>query len=252
MWDIVTYLRPLDTSKMAESEYAKVVKSNDTYMLGGWFNQRKKDSKWRDARLRQAVNFAINREELWEFGARGNAHNLGGFILPGVPGYDPNLALFSYDTAKTKALLGEAGYPNGFDLKMIAVNRYDVEARIVSKMLERIGLRVTLDVITMPQWFGKTLIPLLDKPVDQQDWDISIHPFLDVWGHIGAAFLTIGLAEQRDWRWMEYDPEYEKCIITWSERWTKNHWTNSSDEWRTTYIKTLTSYSYTHRSHFTA
>jgi peptide/nickel transport system substrate-binding protein len=58
--DVVTFLRPLDTLKVAESPHAKVVKSKDIMHLGGVFNQRKKDSKWKDIRLRKAINHAIN------------------------------------------------------------------------------------------------------------------------------------------------------------------------------------------------
>jgi peptide/nickel transport system substrate-binding protein len=79
--DIVTHIRPLDTLKVAESPFAKVIKSKDVTLLLGWFNQRKRDSKWGDIRLRKAVNYAVNRKELWKYGAKGNAFNLGGYIF---------------------------------------------------------------------------------------------------------------------------------------------------------------------------
>ena len=53
--DIVSYIRPLDTLKVAESAFAKVVKCRDIAVFGSWFNRRKKDSKWRDIRLRKAL-----------------------------------------------------------------------------------------------------------------------------------------------------------------------------------------------------
>jgi hypothetical protein len=46
--DIVSHIRPLDTLKVAESPFAKVVKNREAAALVGWINQRKKDSKWRD------------------------------------------------------------------------------------------------------------------------------------------------------------------------------------------------------------
>ena len=85
--DIVTHIRPLDTLKIAESHYAKVVKSKDATILGAVFNQRKKNSIWKDIRFRKAVNYAINRRELWEYAAHGNAYNLGGFIPTGTRGH---------------------------------------------------------------------------------------------------------------------------------------------------------------------
>jgi len=64
--DIVNHIRPLDTLKVAESKFAKVVKSRDVAIFNGYLNQRKRDSKWRDIHLRKAVNYAINRKELWK------------------------------------------------------------------------------------------------------------------------------------------------------------------------------------------
>jgi len=208
--DIVSHIRPLDTLKVAESPFAKVVKSKDISFLGGQFNQRKRNSKWMDVRLRKAVNYAINRQELLKYAARGNAYNLGGFIPPGAYGHNPSLTLYTYDTNKARALLAEAGYANGFEMKMITQEAWKLEAQIIGKMLERIGLKVKLQVLTHPEFYKRVYIPILDKPVDEQDWDIYILGLHDAYGHTGAIFLTFGYIEESDWRWIEYDPVYEK------------------------------------------
>ena len=112
--DIVSFVRPIDTLKVSESPFAKIVKSKDVAYLGGVFNQRKRNSKWRDIRLRKAVCHAINYEELLRYAAKGNAYNLGGIIPPGAFGYNPNVRPYAYDTQKARKLLEEAGYPEGF------------------------------------------------------------------------------------------------------------------------------------------
>jgi peptide/nickel transport system substrate-binding protein len=58
--DIVSRIRPLDTLKVAESPFGTVIKSKDLKWVYGLFNQRKKDSKWGDIKLREALNYAIN------------------------------------------------------------------------------------------------------------------------------------------------------------------------------------------------
>jgi peptide/nickel transport system substrate-binding protein len=211
--DIVSYIRPLDTLKVAESPFAKVVKSKDFTLFGGNFNQRKRESKWRDIRLRKAVNYAINREELWKYAAKGNAWYLGGYIPPGAHGHNPDLVLWTYDTPKARTLLAEAGYPNGFEVNMIATESWKLEAQIISKMLERIGLKVRLDVLTHPQLAVKLYIPLLDKPPEEQEWDIIIADLHDYYGH-AVSFLNVPFVEESEWRWIEYDPTYEKM---WKE-----------------------------------
>jgi len=208
--DIVSFIRPLDTLKVAMSKFAKVVKNKDVSLLWGNFNQRKRGSKWRDVRLRKAVNYGINRKELWKYGAKGNAYNLGGFIPPGAFGHNPDLNLYTYDTTKARALLAEAGYPDGFEVKIITLEAWKVEVKIIKRMLERIGLKVKCDVLTYPEFLRRYYIPILEKPPEEQDWDMFIGYSQDWHGHTGASFFTFGLIEESDERWIEYDPVYEK------------------------------------------
>ena len=213
--DIVNHIRPLDTLKVAESPFGKVVKSKDVRRLAGFINQRKKGSKWKDVRLRRAVNYAVNRKELWKYAARGNAYNLEGFpIPPGAYGHNPNLIPWTYDTTKARSLLAEAGYPNGFEVKIITIEAWKLETQIIRRMLERIGLKVSFEVLTMPEWLRKSYIPLLDKSPEEQNWDIGMLGFWDWAGHTGASLLTYGYLEESDMRWIGNDPLYEEM---WKE-----------------------------------
>jgi peptide/nickel transport system substrate-binding protein len=212
--DIVTRIRPLDTLKVAESPFAKVVKSKDITSLVAWLNQRKRDRKWRDIRLRRAVNYAINREELWKYAAKGNAYNLGGYIPPGAYGHNPALELYTYDTEKARSMLAEAGYPEGFAVKIITSEAWKLETQIISRMLERIGLRVKFEVLTFSEFLGRVYTPHLEKPVEEQDWDIAVFCYYDWYGHTGASFLTFGLLDESNMRWIDYDGFYED---TWRD-----------------------------------
>ena len=86
--DIVSFIRPLDTLRIAESPFAKVVKSRDFTQLHLAVNQRKADSKWRDTRLRLALELFARPRRALQYGARGNAFNLGGHIPPGARGHN--------------------------------------------------------------------------------------------------------------------------------------------------------------------
>jgi peptide/nickel transport system substrate-binding protein len=208
--DIVSHIKPLETLKIALSPFAIPKKSRDVISLWGMFNQRMRNSKWRDIRLRKAINYAINREELWKYAAKGNAYNLGGHIPVGGYGHNPDLDLYIYDTNTAKTLIGEAGYPEGFAVKIISMESWKVEAQIIAKMLERIGLKVTLDVFTWPELLRKIYVPLLDKPCEEQEWDIAIHHFYEIYGNTGATLLAFGLVDKSDFRFTDYDTAYEK------------------------------------------
>jgi peptide/nickel transport system substrate-binding protein len=78
--DLVTELSPLETLQVAQSPFAMVVKNRGPLTtVFGFFNMRKAGSPWHDIQLRQAVNYAINREDLIRYATKGN-----GVIIPAL------------------------------------------------------------------------------------------------------------------------------------------------------------------------
>jgi len=66
-----------------------------------------------------------------------------------------------------------------------------------------------VEVLTFAEFLRKTHIPLLDKPPEEQDWDVSLLGPSDWSGHTASSHL-VWATEQGDWRWNEYDPVYEE------------------------------------------
>jgi peptide/nickel transport system substrate-binding protein len=173
--DLVTELNPLDTLRVAQSPLAKVVKRRGALSsVFGVFNMRKVNSLWLDGRLRRAVNLAIKREDLIRYATKGN-----GVIIPAlVPvqgfGYDPDLAPYPFDPAQARHLLQEAGYPDGLSITLIAPGDLEIQATVVSKMLERVGVTVELQVLGPVGFNRKTDLSNLEQPPEQQPWDIAL------------------------------------------------------------------------------
>lgn len=71
-----------------------------------------------NARLRQALAWAVDRDALVEVALRGVGKGATSFIPPGIAGYDPE-ATPGFDAARARALLAEAGYPGGRGLPAI-------------------------------------------------------------------------------------------------------------------------------------
>jgi oligopeptide transport system substrate-binding protein len=69
-------------------------------------------------KVRQAMNYAINRPALIELVMNGRATPAKGVLPPGMFGYYPGLEGYTYDPEKAKELLAEAGYPDGFEVTM--------------------------------------------------------------------------------------------------------------------------------------
>jgi peptide/nickel transport system substrate-binding protein len=109
------------------------------------------DVPWRDARVRQAVSLAIDRQEIIDNVYGGDAQ-LTGAIPPGYgewPLSEDELAeLYASDIEKAKALMEEAGFGDGFDvtLQAIAAPRdYTQIAEIVRERLKPLNINVTVE-----------------------------------------------------------------------------------------------------------
>jgi oligopeptide transport system substrate-binding protein len=79
------------------------------YYIG--FNARLKP--FDDKRVRQAFNYAVDKEAIVREITQMGSLVATGVLPPGMPGYNPHLRGYSYDPAKAKQLLAEAGYPDG-------------------------------------------------------------------------------------------------------------------------------------------
>ena len=78
-----------------------------------------------DVRVRQALNYAVNKQAIADAIFFGKAAPATQAAFPGVNGYNPNIRGYPYDPDKARALLAEAGYPNGFDFEVKAITDAD-------------------------------------------------------------------------------------------------------------------------------
>ena len=67
-------------------------------------------------KVREAISYAVDQNSLVANYMKGHARATGCFIPPGMPGFDPKRAATKYNPTKAKALLKEAGFPNGIKL----------------------------------------------------------------------------------------------------------------------------------------
>jgi len=114
----------------------------------------------KDVRVRQALNYAVDRGAITRalFGEYGKPTTQ--ISLPGLDGFTPDLdARYPYDPQKARQLLAEAGYPNGFSLRMetqaIGPFKLDAATQAVIQQWKGLGIRVDLvSDTTIGQWLG--------------------------------------------------------------------------------------------------
>jgi peptide/nickel transport system substrate-binding protein len=107
-----------------------------------------------DPRVRRAIAHAVRRDEIVKAAFFGRGKPLEGLpIMEGTPWYDKELAHgWNYDPARAKALLAEAGHPNGFTTTLLSTSQYGMHkdtAEVVQQHLAAIGIQCELQ---LPDW----------------------------------------------------------------------------------------------------
>ena len=114
-----------------------------------------------DLRVRQAANHAVNRQALIDGFLLGQGEQ-GLFAFSGVQGYpspeQKREVLFDYDPDKARALLAEAGYPDGFDIPLYWTPDYGGSyiadmVLAVAQDLATVGIRTDLRSIPAGEYF---------------------------------------------------------------------------------------------------
>jgi len=139
----------------------------------------------RDARVRQAINLAVDRRMLLARIWGGQGVLAAGVIPPSLDGYDPTREPYPYDTARARQLLREAGYPNGIHLELWTsqTEGFPRLAQTIQAYLARVGIHVTIverDASSMREAArnGKTDIALKDWYADYPDAENFLYPLL--------------------------------------------------------------------------
>eukprot|EP01041_Mallomonas_annulata_P015991 gene15991-33638_t len=126
------------------------------------FSNIKGKNPFKDVRVRRAFYQAIDIETIKSRVMRGAAVPIAQMFPPEVRGFAPDLAQrLPYDPEASKKLLAEAGYPQGFEVKMNCPNdRYVNDAEIcqaVAANLARVGVKINLEAETKGTYFPKIL-----------------------------------------------------------------------------------------------
>jgi len=169
-----------------------------------WVAMNTQKKPFDNVKVRQALNYAIDKESIIKSVLSGYAHPSDSPLAPGVWGYQ-SVSTYPYDPAKAKALLAEAGYPNGFKATLRGAS--DTTAKQVMEAIQaqlaKVGIQVEVQSLD-----AATLSAERFKPLDQNkgeldyggwspstgDADWGIRPLLtkDNWppSNFNVAFYT--------------------------------------------------------------
>ena len=112
-----------------------------------------------DVRVRQALCYAIDRQQSLDLAFDGYGSLIGSSMYPAFGKYfDDSLTnYYTYDVEKAKALLAEAGYPDGFSMTITVPSNYQPHidtAQVIVNQLAQIGVTAEIQLVEWGTWLS--------------------------------------------------------------------------------------------------
>ena len=145
-----------DSAEMLKSRPEFTTKMANVPQTVCW-NYNMREAPFTDKRVRQALNYAVDRETYARDIMKGLAKPAKSAFGPGMAAYDPSLTGYTYDPERAKALLKDAGLEKGFSFKMQTARApwQDQVALYVKDNLARIGVTVEVELFDFQTMLAK-------------------------------------------------------------------------------------------------
>lgn len=139
----------------SDPRFSAVIGNTELKVVAGMNNARK---PFDDLRVRKALMMAVDRNLLIKGAWSGLGTPIGSHYTPNDPGYIDLTGVHPHDPKKAKALLAEAGYPDGFSfsLKMPQMSYATRTAEVLQAMFAEIGVKMTIVPTEFPaKWVAE-------------------------------------------------------------------------------------------------
>ncbi len=211
--DFVYTVPPQDVDRIASTPGTKIIKSPELRTIFLGMDQMhdqlpessvKGKNPFKDVRVREAFYRAIDEKAIVSKVMRGQAQETALMIAPGINGFDKSLnERPAYDPARSKKLLAEAGYPDGFETGMDCPNdRYvndEAICQAVAAMLAKVGIKVDLLAQTRLKFFGKIGSPNYNTSFYMLGWTPSTYDAHNMLGSlVGTRVPGSGIGDNND------------------------------------------------------
>jgi peptide/nickel transport system substrate-binding protein len=142
----------------------------------------------KDVRVRQALNYAIDRKAVLGPYFHGYGEPISNILPPTARGYDKAMDnYYAYNPTKAKALLKAAGYPHGFSFTLLTIPQGATAAEVIAGFLKKVGVTLNIHTSTNFAEFYTQKYPSIPGSIDvpsaytmvQQYWQPSafLNPF---------------------------------------------------------------------------
>lgn len=112
-----------------------------------------------DVRVRQALCYAANPQEVMDFVSNGKGTEIGSSMFPSFGKYymEELNDVYNTDIDKAKELLSEAGYADGFDLTITVPSNYEQHvqtAEVIKEQFKKINVNVNINLVEWNTWLS--------------------------------------------------------------------------------------------------
>ena len=143
-----TYPLPYEQAELLKGKGALDIVTGPS-IIQRYMSMNVKQKPFDNPKVRQAINYAINKEALTKVAFSGYAVPMDGVLPQGVD-YAVKTGPWPYDIKKAKALLAEAGYPNGFEAELWSAYTHTTAMKIIQflqQQLAQVGIKVKLQAL---------------------------------------------------------------------------------------------------------
>jgi ABC-type transport system substrate-binding protein len=170
-------------------------------------NARDPKSPYANKKVREAVEYAIDRPAIAKSIGFGKFEPMPQIVPSSSQAYNKGYDPRPYNPEKAKQLLAEAGYPNGFETKLLAMDTQRDAATAIQSYLGAVGIRMSIDVADMGRYFAAVFSPtgwtdlvLAASGINPDSTDLFVHfgprPWTYRFGFIAKSPEFLSLCEK--------------------------------------------------------
>ncbi len=152
--DLVAHLSSDQTVQLSKTDFS-IAEGSMNLVQALYLNNAEKP--FDDVRVRQALCYAVDKQAVIDLAFDGYGIPLGTSMFPSFSKYyDESLTdYYTIDLEKAKALLAEAGYPDGFEMTITVPSNYTPHvntATVLVELLREIGVKATVQPVDWSTW----------------------------------------------------------------------------------------------------
>ncbi|GIW08199.1 MAG: ABC transporter substrate-binding protein [Dehalococcoidia bacterium] len=178
---------PIDQYETISRAGLQVINFNQGQTIGAFIFSNLPGEPTQNKLVRQAMNYAVDKEAIARDIFKGLTRPTGQVVQSNTVGYNPNVKPYPYDPAKARQLLAQAGYPNGFKIRMgvtLGTTAAEPTFLLIQSQFREVGIDAAIEqsadsAFLLDHWYGRTqrvhvlTAGLLNSPAMDADFALT-------------------------------------------------------------------------------